>query len=797
MPVQEINGRSTLALDDATPADMSASALPAVASPVVATHWGIYRARMDNGTAVALDPLGMDPDPSQIGSAMLGARLSPARILRPAVRRSFLERGHLAGGQGRGGEPFVEVDWDTAISLAAAELDRVRRQHGNSAIYGGSYGWGSAGRFHHAQSQIHRFLNCIGGYTRSVQNYSFAAADVILPHVFGSTQGLAAGHTPWSLIAGHSKLIVMFGGMPVRNSQVSSGGIARHGVEQGIRACHAAGARFINVSPLRDDALTGVDAEWIAVRPNTDTALMLGLAHVLLSEDLHDQAFLDRYTVGFDRLAAYIRGDSDGIAKTPAWAADITGIDAARIAALAREMAGQRTLITLAWSLQRADHGEMPYWMAAALAAMLGQIGLPGGGVGYGYAASGGIGVAPSTVTWPSLPQGKTRVDDFIPVARVTDMLLGPGTPFDYNGQRYTFPDIRLVYWAGGNPFHHHQDLNRLVEGWRRPETVIVHDHFWTAHARHADIVFPSATMMERNDIAASGRDNFISASHRVCAPPPDVRSDFEIFRALASRLGGEPAYSEGRDEAAWVRHLYAQAQAKAVSAGQTLPDFDTFWRDGVAEVATHPPEPLLSKFRADPVKHRLATPSGRIELFSERIASFGYDDCPGHPAWLPPQEWLGAAGAATYPLHLLSNQPSRKLHSQYDHGGYARDLKIAGREPVRLNPADAASRGIVPGDIVRIFNARGAVLAAAVVDDAVRQGVVQLATGSWYDPVDPAGRGSLDKHGNPNVLTPDHGASKLSQAPSPNSCLVEIERYAATPPPITCFDPPPFAAKS
>ena len=780
-----------MALDDATSAVRSGVPLPPVSAPQIATHWGIYRARMEQGAVTALEPFEGDPDPSPIGSAMLGARLAPARILRPAVRKSYLERGWRAGGERRGAEPFVEVDWGTAERLIADELERVRHEHGNGAIYGGSYGWSSAGRFHHAQSQIHRFLNSIGGYVRHVSNYSFAAADVILPHVLGTTQGLATGHTPWSLIAGHSKLIVMFGGMPVRNAQVSSGGIARHGAGSGMRACHAAGARFVNVSPIRDDALDELGSQWLALEPNTDTALMLGLAHVLLSEGLHDEAFLARYTVGFDNLAAYIGGESDGVPKTAAWAAAITGVPAETIIALAREMAAKRTLLTVAWALQRADHGEQPYWMAAALAAMLGQIGLPGGGVGYGYASAGGIGVSPSTVAWPSLPQGKTQVDAFIPVSRIADMLLGPGTDFDYNGKRYTYPSVRLVYWAGGNPFHHHQDINRLLAAWRRPETIIVHEHVWNAHARHADIVLPVANQLERNDIAASGRDNFLAASHRLFAPPDGVRTDFEIFRALAERLGGEPTFSEGRDEAGWLRHLYGEAQKRAAAAGQPLPEFDAFWRDGIAEVATAAPEPLLARFRADPDRHKLATPSGRIELYSERIASFGYDDCPGHPSWLAPKEWLGAAGTGAYPLHLLSNQPSRKLHSQYDHGSHSRAAKIAGREPVRVNPADAARRGIGDGDIVRVFNARGAVLAAAVHDERVRPGVLQLSTGAWYDPLEPGCIGSLDKHGNPNLLTADHGTSRLAQGPSPNSCLVEIERFDGTPPPITCFDPP------
>jgi biotin/methionine sulfoxide reductase len=780
-----------MAQDAAAQPSAHAEPLPPVAKPLVATHWGLYRPRMENGTAVALEPFERDPDPSPIGSAMLGAQLSPARILKPAVRKSFLEKGAKARGAGRGGEPFVEVDWETALDLAAGELARVKAAYGNAGIYGGSYGWGSAGRFHHAQSQVHRFLNSIGGYVRHVQNYSFAAADVILPHVFGTTQGLVTGHTPWELIEGHSQLVVMFGGMPTRNAQVSSGGIARHGMGPGIRRVHEAGARIVNISPLRDDALAELDAEWMTPRPNTDTALMLGLAHVLLSEGLYDRAFIERYTVGFDKLAAYITGESDSTPKTPAWAAAITGVAADKIAALAREMAGKRTLITVTWALQRADHGEQPYWMAAALASMLGQIGLPGGGVGYGYSSSGGIGILQSKVAWPSLPQGKTLVDQFVPVSRISDMLLNPGGSYDYNGKRYTFPDVKLVYWAGGNPFHHHQDINRLMAAFRKPETIIVHDHFWTALTRHADIVFPSATQLERNDIAASGRDNFLAASHRVCDPPPGMRTDFETFTALADRLGAEPQYSEGRDEAGWVRHLYSEAQKKAAAAGETLPDFETFWQQGFAEVGTQTPEPLLAKFRADPEKHKLATPSGKIELFSERIASFGYDDCLGHPSWLPPKEWLGAEAAKTYPLHLMSNQPSRKLHSQYDHGSHAREIKIKGREPVRINPADAKARGLVTGDIVRVFNRRGATLAAAVVDDAVMRGVVQLSTGSWYDPLVPGEIGTLDKHGNPNVLTADHGTSKLAQAPSANSCLVEVEKYRGELPEITCYVPP------
>jgi biotin/methionine sulfoxide reductase len=199
----------------------------------------------------------------------------------------------------------------------------------------------------------------------------------------------------------------------------------------------------------------------------------------------------------------------------------------------------------------------------------------------------------------------------------------------------------------------------------------------------------------------------------------------------------------------------------------------------------------LFAAYRADPQAHPLKTPSGRLELFSETIAAFGYDDCPGHPVWLEPAEWLGSERATVYPLHLISNQPRSRLHSQLDCGEVSRSAKVAQREPVWLHPDDAAARGIVSGDVVRLYNDRGACLAGAVVTDAIRPGVVQLATGAWFDPLDPAEIGSLDKHGNPNVLTLDKGTSKLAQSPAAQTALVEVERFTGELPPITVFAPP------
>ncbi|WP_239770585.1 molybdopterin dinucleotide binding domain-containing protein [Streptomyces sp. CL12-4] len=223
------------------------------------------------------------------------------------------------------------------------------------------------------------------------------------------------------------------------------------------------------------------------------------------------------------------------------------------------------------------------------------------------------------------------------------------------------------------------------------------------------------------------------------------------------------------------------------------MPGFDDFWRSSTAELpALSGPFPgSFEALRADPQRFPLPTPSGRIEIFSEEIDSFGYDDCAGHPTWFEPVEWLGADLSDRFPLHLISNQPASRLHSQYDNGGHSLGSKIRGREPVTINPLDAASRGIENGMIVRVYNDRGSCLAGAVLSDDVMPGVVQLSTGAWWDPVQPGLSGTMDRHSNPNVLTADRPCSRLSQGPSALSALVDVELYGDPLPEVLAFTPP------
>lgn len=766
-----------------------------------ATHWGNYRVETDGERLLAVHPYEVDQEPTPIAQSLLDALDADCRIPQPMVRAGYLKDQWHSDGAGRGVEPFVPVPWDTALDLAAKALQRVKTQYSNDAIYGSSYGWSSAGRFHHAQSQVHRFLNQFGGYTASVNSYSSAAAEVIIDHVLGIPflKLVREAPTPEE-IARHAKTVVLFGGAAMKNTQVNAGGIGVHSAKAQLMQLKEAGVDVINISPIQDDVGEFLDAEWLPCRPGSDVAIMLAIAYTLVQDDLYDKAFLQKYCVGFDKFLPYLMGTIDGQPKDADWASGISGVPFDLIQDLAWRLAEDRSVLGISWSLQRQEYGEQSYWMITVLGAMLGQIGLPGGGVAYGYGCIHNMGFGGRRI--PNYKMGalgqeigerdESGRNRFIPVARITDMLNNPGGTLQYNGQQLTYPDIQLIFWAGGNPFHHHQDLNALRKAWAKPETVIVNEAFWTATARHADIVFPCTTMLERNDIGGSSYDGFITPMRQVVAPYAQSRHDYDIFAALAGQLGFEQAFTEGRDEMAWVTSIYEITRTNAAAKGVSLPDFEAFWEGEQISVTEQIPDAVftLERFRQDPEQNPLETPSGKIEIFSDTIAGFDYADCQGHPRWYEREEWLGAARAKHYPLHLISNQPKTQLHSQFDHGRTSRNNKIQERERARINPAEARKRGITDGDIVRLYNDRGACLAGIELSDKIRRGVVELPTGAWFDPVSLDGE-RLDAHGNPNVLTRDRGTSRLAQGCSAHSCLVEVELYRGELPPVRAFKQP------
>lgn len=728
--------------------------------PISLTHWGAFEATVEDGRLTRATPV----EGSGASAEMIGAIpemvYSDQRILRPHIRKGWLERKDRSG---RGSDEMIAVDWDTALDAAASEIARVRDSYGHKALFAGSYGWSSAGRFHHARTQIRRFYDALGGFTDQTGNYSWGAAEIILKEVLGSAEAVSGAATSWDSICGNTDTFVAFGGLNPKNWNVTSGGAGHHHMPDHVRRAEANGTKFVVLSPVADDIPEGLSADWVALRPGSDTAVMLALTQEMIRRGRADRAFLDRYTSGADRLFAYLDGTRDGTEKSLAWAAAIADVPLDQLTSLADRIETGRVMLTAAWALQRAVHGEMTFWALIALASVLGQIGQPGGGFSFGYGSLNAVGHGATKGLVPAMERLGNTGGTTIPVARFADMMDTPGKEISFAGGKVTLPDVRLIHWAGGNPFHHAQDLFRLDRLWRKPDTVIVNEQFWTPTAKRADIVFPATTSAERCDIGGTSRDRHVFYMPKLIDPCGEARSDFDIFSQLAVRLDAQDRFTEGLDEQGWLRRLWVKSEAKAKAMGLEAPDYDGLRTMNVWHVPTpDQPEVLLGGYRADPLAQPLDTPSGRIELSSDRIARYGLADMPPHPTWTPHPFWVGDKPAGQFAL--LSRQPAQFLHSQLA------QTSLSTSPDVMMNPQDAQTLGLADGDVVTVSSEQGSCRAVLRVSPQCRRQVVAMATGPWF-----AGRDGHDPSGNPNALTPDVPTSTLSQATAAQSCIVEI----------------------
>lgn len=702
------------------------------------------------------------------GAGYRSRTYAPARIKYPMKRKGW-EPGNPSP-EGRGKDEFVRISWDEAASLVADEYERIRDEYGDEAVFAGSYGWQSKGSLGNAIASLHRLLNLTGGYIDDSETYSTAAMRVSAPYTYG---------THWPPLNNavdvkqNSDLVVWWATDPEVLGDIWSE--STH--SKFIQDLDEEGVDQIHINPKVTESQLVTDAEHIPIRQNTDTAMMAAVCHTLLEEDLHDQEFLDEYTVGFEDFKQYILGGEDGQPKTPEWAEEITEVPADSIRDLARRMANNRTFITMGWVLQRMDHGEQPVRMLGALGAMLGQIGLPGGGVNYAFLEEGlGLtsfdGTGPGGFPVPSNPLGGEQMSDSsIPVAHIAEMLKNPGGEYQYDGGTWTYPDIELVHWAGGNPFSHHQDTNDLLEAWRKPETIIVNEINWTATAEHADIVLPAVTRMEAPDIASWGRAVF--ANQQPIEPLFEAKDDYEIHRLIAEEMGVGMLYTEGNSRMDWIESFY--------EATDVPMSFDEFWEEEGYYLydLTGEPSSAWEDWREDPNENPMDTPSGLLEITSSQLEEYDLDDCPATPKWIEPGEWLGADKASEYPFHLSTPHPRRRLHSQFDNVPLLRKhMKVANREPVWINAQDAEEKGIEDGDVVRVWNDRGQTLAGAIVTERMKPNHVALSYGSWWEPEEPGETGSLGLDGNANLLTKDNHTSSLAQGPDVDSQLVNIEKY-------------------
>ena len=796
---------------------------------LTAARWGILKASVKNGKIVKSAPWKITSKiPNTLQNTMADLVYN-TRIKAPMVRKSYLADPDNPKPELRGLDEWVEVKYEDAIKLVARELKKTREQKGASSVFAGSYGWQSTGNVHVSRTLLHRFMNLTGGFTGVTGDYSTGAAQVIMPHVTGSNQ-VYEQQTSWPVVLESSKIVVFWGLNPISTLRVAWTSSDEQGFKY-FEQLKNSDKEIIIIDPIKTVSGKYFEgkARWITPRPNTDVAMMLGMAQHLYSQGKYDKEFLQNYTVGFEKFVPYLTGQSDGVAKTPEWASEICGIGADVIKELAIKFYENRTMIMAGWGIQRAHHGEQAHWMIVTLCAMLGQIGLAGGGFGFSYhyanggapTCAGGVIGGMNAASVGVVKDGKflglaqdqkqggeaaqawlvNTAKVAFPLARIADALLNPGKTIDANGAKITYPKIDFIYWVGGNPIVHHQDTNTNIKAWRKPRTIVVNEIYWTPTAKMADIVLPTTTQYERNDITMSGdySNMHIIPMKQVVAKQHGAKDDYQIFTDLCKAYadGLAEAYTDGgKTEMDWIKEFYEGA-ASAVNAnaalGVQMPSFEQWWEKNEPTEFYETPESAayvtFEDFRNDPVLEALGTPSGLIEIYSDAIAAMNYKDCGAHPMWFEPVEWLGMKDKPAK-FHLLSLHPLDRLHSQQSNTSNRKRYAVADREPVLINTEDAKELGIKQGDLVRVFNARGEILAGANVSSDIMRGVVQIFEGAWYDP----NAEGLCKNGNPNVLTIDLPTSELANGNISHTALVDIELYkhkAGEDIKLTAFMPP------
>lgn len=732
-----------------------------------------------NGQVIRIETDNTQPDtlgPRQLRACQRG-RSMRERIYSPDRLRFPMKR---VGERGEG--KFERISWDEALDTIAKEWTRIKNQYGNDSIYW-QYCSGQQSRVS-SRRAWQRLMNLMGGYLQYYGSYSNAQGAAAFPKTYGGR--------PSSLPSeiANAELYVLFGNNP-SVTRPSGGG---KGFQIDAALTRHRPKKIIVIDPAFTDTCTARADQWIPIRPGTDAALISALAYEFITNGWIDQAFLDRYCVGFDEKTlpksapaksdykSYILGAGpDGTAKTPEWAAPITGIPVDVIRSFAREMAMTKPLfVSQGWGPQRQANGEATCRAIAMVPILLGQVGLPGTNTG----------AHEGNTSFPAvyLPIGKNPVKATIPVYMWTDAILrGPEMTrrnSALHGAEKLRTGIKMIVNSGGNTMiNQHGDCNwtdKVLRDTSKCEFILVCDNMMTPSARYADILLPDTLGPETNDAACQGGSHgdvaCMLAIQEAVKPMYDQKSSFEICRLLAAKLGLEEKFTEGRSQMGWVKWCYEETRKKVPQ----LPDFATFWKDGMAKVWGYRKDPIaLEAFRKDPMKHPLKTPSGKIEIYSEQLARETADwEIPEGdvispiPIFYRTWDMPGDPEGKAFPLQCFGFHGHGRIHSTFHN---LPKLRYLHPDMVVMNPIDAEARGIKDGEKVVVFNRRGGVMLPARVTPRIMPGVITIPQGAWYKPTMVNGM-RIDVGGCINTLA-GHRPSAYAKGNAQHNILVEVRK--------------------
>ncbi|MFP4467652.1 MAG: DMSO/selenate family reductase complex A subunit [Bacteroidales bacterium] len=671
----------------------------------------------------------------------------------------------------RGEGRFERISWDEALDTMAAELKRIKDKYGNSAILV-PYGTGSYNQTNGRQTAA-RLMNLYGGSLGFYNSYSWACISRATPYVYGTS---VTGNQRQDWV--NSKYIIMWGWNP---SEMRDGTNS----EYFIKKAKENGARVVCIDPRMSMSATALADEWIPIRPGTDTALMSAMAHVIISEDLHDKDFINRCCTGFDKSQMpegleeeesyydYIFGIHDGQPKTPEWAESITGIQRSTIIRLAREYGSIKpAMLYQGYGMQRRAYGEQPVLGGCVLAAITGNVGIPGG-----WASGIALQADDGGPFWNIFPAGRNPVPASIPVFLWTEAILRGkemGPEEGVRGVDKLDNNLKLIWCVASNILiNQHADTNRtagILEDESLVEFIAVQDQFMTPSARYADLVLPVCTQFEMWGLEDGWKyGDEVIIMPKVQEPPHETKTDYQIAAELAERLGLKDEYTLGRNEQEWIEwavRYYRNTRFPDIPDLEKLHEMNR----GVYTRPVNEPKVALRDFRRDPQHNPLNTPSGKVELFSKTLYDMGKPDTiPAVPKYI--REWESPFGeeSNTYPLQAIGHHYMSRVHSTHDGIDW---LEEAFPQRVFMNPIDARSRGIQDGDEVLVYNNRGKLCIPCRLTHKIMPGVVNIPQGAWWNP----DKNGIDRRGNVNVLT-SHRWTPLAFGNAQHTIMVEVKK--------------------